>query len=65
MSKPRLLECCCCGSGTLGRQWWNRDTGYGMCPSCIAFVRRKGMSEEEIQCNYGMEGVHWNLPEQD
>ena len=29
-----LLTCCCCGNSTLGRQWWNRDTGYGLCARC-------------------------------
>ena len=63
MNKPiKTLECCCCGEATRGRQWWNRDTGYGMCPKCIKFVREQGESEEEIASNYGIEGIHWGVP---
>ena len=53
------LECNCCAAATRGRQWWNRDTGYGMCMSCIEWVRSRGMKEEESQNLYGIEGVHW------
>lgn len=59
----RSLNCNCCGAMTHGRQWWNRDTGYGMCVDCIDFVRKKGMSEAEIQNLYGIEGVHWGVKE--
>jgi hypothetical protein len=31
----RWLLCSCCGAETRGRQWHNRDTGYGLCVSCI------------------------------
>ncbi len=57
------LECCCCGGGTRGRQWWNRDDGYGMCVACIAYVRGRGMSEEEIRDLYGIDGIHWGVKE--
>lgn len=30
------LVCCCCGNCTKGRQWHNRDEGYGLCDSCAA-----------------------------
>lgn len=61
-AKPiRDLACNCCGGYTRGRQWWNRDTGYGMCSKCIAWVRSRGMSEEEIRDLYGVEGVHWGV----
>lgn len=52
------LECNCCGNGTRGRQWWNRDTGYGMCAECLTYVRSKGMPDAEIRDYYGIEGVH-------
>ena len=54
----RNLECNCCGSATRGRQWFNRDTGYGMCAECLTLVRTKGMSGPEIKDLYGVEGVH-------
>ena len=66
--KPiRNLECCCCGESTRGRQWWNRDTGYGICRDCITFVRSKKkdgkprQSEDQIRDYYGMEGIHFNV----
>ncbi len=66
MSQPterpvESLTCCCCGNGCSGRQWWNRDTGYGMCESCIVYVREKGMPEEEIVQCYGHAGIHHSL----
>lgn len=69
-SKPiRDLGCNCCGNAMRGRQWWNRDTGYGMCDECIVYVRthrpfgRDPMSEaESLEC-YGIDGVHFNIPE--
>jgi hypothetical protein len=57
------LGCCCCGNSTRGRQWYNRDTGYGICSECIAYVRGSGMSEAEIRDNYGIEGVHFSVQE--
>jgi hypothetical protein len=62
----RTLECCCCGSSTKGRQWWNRDTGYGLCVACIPFVSTrwgKPVDPEEIRDCYGVRGVHYDLPE--
>lgn len=59
LNPVRNLICSCCGGIARGRQWHNRDTGYGMCVDCIGYVRRMGMSEEEIRKNYGIEGVHW------
>ena len=57
------LECCCCGGPAPAKaQWWNRDTGYGMCGKCITYVRKRGMPESEIRECYGEEGVHW-MPE--
>jgi hypothetical protein len=62
MAKPvRELGCNCCGGYTRGRQWWNRDSGYGMCVECIAYVRKQGMGEDEIREYYGVEGIHWGV----
>jgi hypothetical protein len=60
----RTLTCCCCGELTRGRQWWNRDTGYGVCAKCVAWVRLKGESEVDIRSNYGEEGIHWGVEAQ-
>ena len=68
LSAPRNLTCCCCGAATRGRQWWNRDTGYGLCSKCAAWVSTRKpfsslshMSAEEMRENYGVAGVHYNL----
>ena len=60
MSTKRNLSCCCCGSAS-GRwqQWWNRDTGWGVCVRCVEIERKRGTSEEEIVELYGREGVNW------
>lgn len=55
------LGCACCGGCLRGRQWWNQDTGYGICDGCIEFVRKRGMSENDIRDTYGFEGVHWGI----
>lgn len=50
---------CCCGNYTEGEQHYNRDTGYGICPSCIKYLRERGTSEAEIEDLYGIEGVNF------
>lgn len=60
-TQVRTLTCCCCGEQTRGRQWHNRDLGYGMCGKCIAWVRARGMSEAEIRDLYGIEAIHFNV----
>ena len=33
------LICACCGEkAPAKKQWWNRDTGYGICPACFQRV---------------------------
>ncbi|RMF14659.1 MAG: hypothetical protein D6757_05905 [Alphaproteobacteria bacterium] len=60
---PEILECCCCGQPTLGRQWWNRDTGYGLCARCgDEIIAREGA--EEAQKMAGERGVHWDVREE-
>lgn len=56
----KQLECCCCGGPAPAlQQWWNRDTGYGMCGKCITYCRSNGMTEAEIEQHYGREGINW------
>lgn len=59
--RTRHLNCATCGAGTSGRQWWNRDTGYGVCPSCFAAaVISEGA--EAARSNFGLPGIHNCLP---
>ena len=67
-NEVKQLGCCCCGSATYGRQWWNRDTGYGICSKCIHWLRTDKKqngepreSEAEIRDLYGVEGRHFNV----
>jgi len=54
------LYCSCCGGVTTGRQWSNRDTGYGLCVSCIPQCSRN-QTDEEFQRTYGVRGIHFDL----
>ena len=54
------LTCSCCGKAAKGRQWWNRDRGYGLCKGCIEFAS-KDLTKEERISYYGYNGVHYNL----
>jgi hypothetical protein len=54
------LICACCGSSTSGRQWWNRDVGYGLCVRCIKRVSRNETPEHVREC-YGENGTHYNI----
>lgn len=58
------LECCCCGAGTQGRQWWNRDTGYGLCSGCVVFCGADvELGAHDPEKAYGIHGYHYDLPE--
>ena len=60
-SRPIVrLSCCCCGESTTGRQWWNRDTGFGLCPKCAKWLSDRETPEEMKSC-YGVEGIHYNI----
>ena len=54
----RRLTCCCCGASTYGRQWFNRDTGFGLCVECIPFCER-GETPESFERLYGRRGEHY------
>lgn len=58
LTKIRTLTCSCCGALTRGRQWHNRDTGYGVCESCIERIGEKE-TPEQLHRNYGEKGVHY------
>jgi len=61
---PDDHTCCCCGEATRGRQWHNRDTGFGICPRCVDWILARGKEQpEEILANYGVRGVHYAVEE--
>lgn len=61
--KIKRLTCCVCGSETRGRQWWNRDTGYGLCESCAdspRIIAEIKLAEfDGAAPYYGVRGVHY------
>lgn len=60
-TSPRLLTCCCCGESTLGRQWGNRDIGYGLCEPCATWLPAHDTTDEDMRELYGIQGVHYAL----
>lgn len=68
MKPPQTLICCSCGCETLGRQWYNRDKGFGICTDCAksqgAFLADQYGSQAGIQLmkeGYGLDGVHYTM----
>lgn len=64
MTEPlrrRMLTCCCCGEGAPAyAQWWNRDTGYGLCGGCAKMIQaRPDYDPAEFDSYYGQKGIHW------
>jgi hypothetical protein len=60
ISNPRTLICCCCGGITQGRQWLNRDTGYGLCEKCAERIPQK-YPNEDMRGLYGIKGIYYSL----
>ena len=59
----KILTCGCCGERAPGKQHWNHDTGYGLCPRCalmFATDPREHMREELK--GYGKAGVNYAAP---
>ena len=56
------LTCCCCSNDCRGRQWWNRDTGYGLCTDCANRIKKSEDEDYMKEC-YGIEGKHYNVEE--
>jgi hypothetical protein len=57
----RHLTCCVCGGDAPAiAQWWNRDTGFGLCGRCAVWLRARPEYEpDDFQRTYGQEGIHW------
>lgn len=62
MKPIKTLNCSCCGQYTQGRQWWNQDTGYGLCESCAGIIS-KSEDPESMESCYGRKGEHYAITE--
>lgn len=58
LQRIRKMDCCICGIRCFGRQWWNRDTGFGICPRCAEYEETK-ISPKEHEELYGKPNVHY------
>lgn len=56
----RRMLCSCCGAVSQGRQWHNRDTGFGLCLECADRLTPK-YGPEEMQRLYGVRGWHYDI----
>lgn len=61
MTKRHLTCCVCAGPAGHFEQHWNRDTGYGICASCVADEAGKS-TPEELVSRYGKPGVNYEQP---
>lgn len=68
IGRAKHLVCCCCGGACMGRQWWNRDTGYSLCWECARDIPAgkigRAATAEEMRDNYGVAGVHYFIDEE-
>lgn len=53
----KILSCGCCGGRAPGKQHWNHDTGFGLCPRCAVYLAARGKNDELK--GYGTPGVHY------
>jgi hypothetical protein len=53
----KMLICCSCAGEAPGKQWWNRDTSYGICARCFrVWVAKMGFKQAVFSC--GSPGIH-------
>ncbi len=60
LPKVSYKVCSCCGAATQGRQWPNRDKGFGLCLECVPFTAR-GYTASEHASIYGYRGIHFDI----
>ena len=54
--------CSCCGAHIAKiRQWPNRDTGYGVCDTCVPLHSREGADLVELMDLMGLPGYHFSV----
>jgi hypothetical protein len=65
--KPPVIDliCACCYGYTRGRQWYNRDTGYGLCPNCVDWLKGKNYPAASLKSDYGIENYHYFTKDQE
>lgn len=58
-TKKSEKDCTCCG-GEAGQwaQWWNQDTGYTVCESCLELCGG-GQTPGDFTLCYGQPGEHY------
>ena len=61
LTQVKNLTCACCGNYHKGRQWSNRDDGYGLCNDCIDDCVTNPNDWLEAGCAYGIPGVHYDI----
>ncbi len=62
MTRPKRLQCGCCGSSAFGRQHWNHDTGFGLCAKCaMDFAANPAKYGDELS-GYGTPGHNFAMP---
>ena len=57
------LICSCCTEQTTGRQWYNRDKGFGLCPSCAERIALRQTPAQMLQ-NYGHPNVNYFIKDE-
>lgn len=55
----KVLKCSCCGNHTMGRQFYNKDTGYGLCTQCLVQNSVHGADVNEMIQVFGLQGFHY------
>jgi hypothetical protein len=58
----KILICGCCGGRAPGKQHWNHDTGYGLCPACVPVILNNPRAGIEELKGYGKPGVNFAVP---
>lgn len=57
------LKCSCCGGNAPSKkQWFNQDSGYGVCPRCFLDSVKTDGRQTAID-NYGRPGIHHSVEE--
>lgn len=58
----KILKCGCCGERAPGKQHWNQDTGFGLCPRCVPYILNNPRAGVEELRAYGTPGVNYATP---